>query len=287
MAAFLWARPEYSRVGGGRMAKSRQALKGWRKILPPGGRLPLPYPVVCLMAEALFSAGDTDVGLVMLVATEAYCRPSEPLRLRKRDVVPGQPGLGAGLRAVSLLLHPYEMLVPAKNQEFDQAIQLDLARQRPLAEALLRRASVGSPDDPLFSVLPHELLGKMRSVEASLALQALGPAHPYRLRHTGASHDLAVGARTVEAVQHRGRWRDARSMRRYQHGARLNELFSRLPSVSQQRARAAMRRLPRILAALDGGTSLKRERKAGCSYPCANNPKTWSGGPHNIKVGWR
>lgn len=91
LAAFLWSRPEFSRLAGGRMARSRQALKGWRKILPPGGRLPLPYPIVRLLVQHFVQAGDEDIALTTLIATEAYCRPSEPLRLRKRDVVPGQP----------------------------------------------------------------------------------------------------------------------------------------------------------------------------------------------------
>lgn len=279
LAAFMWSRPEFSRLGGGRMAKSRQALKGWRKIVPPGGRIPLPYPVVCLLADYFVRSGDVDMALVVLIATEAYCRPSEPLRLRKQDVVPGQPGLGRGLRAVSLLLHPYELRVPSKNQEFDQAIRLDLPRQTALAEALVRRSLTGDPSEPLLLVPPQDLLTKMRAAEDALGLAALGPLHPYRLRHTGASHDLAVGARTIESIQHRGRWRDARSLRRYQHGARLNELFARLSPSVQKLARQAMVAMPKTLSVVGGAPSLKRERTEAFSSQCAKNPKTWSGGP--------
>ena len=43
-------------------------------------------------------------------------------------------------------------------------------------------------------------------------------AHPYRLRHGGASRDFARKLRSLESIQQRGRWKSQSSLRRYQKG---------------------------------------------------------------------
>ncbi len=47
--------------------------------------------------------------------------------------------------------------------------------------------------------------------------------HLYRLRHGGASHDVAMKWRNLDEVQKRGSWRSTRSLARYAKPARLNE----------------------------------------------------------------
>ena len=54
--------------------------------------------------------------------------------------------------------------------------------------------------------------------------------HLYRLRHGGASHDVAHRMRTLDEVQKRGSWRSKASVARYAKPARLNEQVLALPS---------------------------------------------------------
>ena len=51
-------------------------------------------------------------------------------------------------------------------------------------------------------------------------------AHPYRLRHGGATTDFARKLRSLESIQQRGRWKSQSSLRRYQKGGRLQLLRS-------------------------------------------------------------
>ena len=66
--------------------------------------------------------------------------------------------------------------------------------------------------EPLWEALFFRAPLKVRE------LGVLGALHPYRLRHTGASHDFASSARDLPSVQRRGRWKDKRSLRRYEKG---------------------------------------------------------------------
>jgi len=91
-------------------------------------------------------------------------------------------------------------------------------------------------DDLLFALAPDRYFKLLGEVELRLQLGVLGSLHPYRLRHTGASHDFAAGARELALVQRGGRWRDTRSLRRYEKGGRLSELLQLLPPAVQQHA---------------------------------------------------
>ena len=53
LAAVIWKLPQFARPAGGRMVRSRQALKSWSQVLPPGGRFPVPMAVVARLAMVL------------------------------------------------------------------------------------------------------------------------------------------------------------------------------------------------------------------------------------------
>ena len=256
LAAFTWRAPQYGRDGGGRMAICRQALKGWRRVAPTGGRLPLPMAVVAMMAMTFLQSDQWDLALLLLTMVEAYCRPNEPLRMRCKDLVPGQPG-PRQLGFTSLLLHPFELGTPAKNYSFDQTVLLDLPRHAPLAAALLKHARGRDKESQLFRVEAGGLHQQLRGAAEQLRLSSLGEMHSYRMRHTGASYDTATRARPLEEVQRRGRWNDPRSLRKYEHGGRLNELMSRLPPEVQVHALECERVLPQVL----------RRERAPCRCP--------------------
>ena len=246
LATVLWKRPRLSLEAGGRMVRSRQALRGWRRVCPHGGRLPLPMDVVAMICMQLCGAGRHMVALMVLLTVECYLRPAEPLEIRMRDVVPGM-NARRGMPHLCLLLHPTECGKPAKNGEYDQTVLLDLKRQRPLAKWLQAAVKSKPPNEKVFASAPRSLAPLLKEMETALRLQPLGALHPYRFRHTGVSVDFATKARTVEEIQERGRWTQAKNMKRYQHGGRLSELMQRLHPEVRQYAKQCERALPDVM----------------------------------------
>ena len=110
---------------------------------------------------------------------------------------------------------------------------------------MVRFASTRPTEGPLFQINVHEFSGRLAEAAQELELDPLGELHPYRLRHTGASYDAAGRFRPIAEIQRRGRWRDPRSLRRYEHGARLNDLLARLVPGPRRQVQAAERSLPR------------------------------------------
>ena len=151
----------------------------------------------------------------------------------------------AGARAGaswSLNLHAREHAVASKTEEFDEAMPLDLKRQAALGPALaallqerygpgwraaLLKRSGWSP--PLFTITATDAGKAFNGAVKALKLSSVGVTSRYQLRHGGASHDAATGARSLEQIRHRGRWRSHSSLRRYDEGARLGHVRERLP----------------------------------------------------------
>ncbi|CAK0804061.1 unnamed protein product, partial [Prorocentrum cordatum] len=233
LASVQWAEPRLGRLGGGRMPVCRQCLRGWRRAAPAGGRLPLPYDVVALLACWMICQGLRPHALAILMMMEMYLRPGEPFLLRGRDVVAGSLSGAREWTPTSVLLHPFEMRTPSKSQEFDQAIVLDLDRQAALADALVQ-LGLERGGGPLLDLTPSALRRALDEAAAAWRLGPLGPLDAYRFRHAGASVDFATGARRLGEIQRRGRWRSARSLRRYEHGGRLADLLRRLPPDAQR-----------------------------------------------------
>ena len=99
----------------------------------------------------------------------------------------------------------------------------------------------------LLDITPGSLRRALDAAAVAWRLGPLGPLDAHRFRHAGASVDFATGARRLEEIQRRGRWRSARSLRRYEHGGRLTELLRRLPPDVQQAAARAAQELPDVL----------------------------------------
>jgi len=219
LAAVLWQYPWLSAAAGGKMALSRQALRGWQKLVPPRARLPIPYSVAMAVVNEFVLMQEVEAAVVTWLLVETYCRPSEPFLLRARDVAPPAAGARAPHDRMALVLHPLEMELPSKTQEFDESLLLDLRRQEPLAEKLAVMKLNRRDDDLLFALAPARFFKLLGMAEQRLQLGVLGALHPYRLRHTGASHDFASSARDLPSVQRR-----------------ISELLQRLPPAMQRHA---------------------------------------------------
>jgi len=253
-ASVLFFRHQCSKEAGGAMPSSRRALRGWRKLAPPHSRLPLAYEVIALFVNFLLAVGLREVALVVLLSVELYLRPGEAFTLRAIDLVPPFRRRVAH-EFWALTLHAAESGVASKTSEFDESLRLDLPRQAELGPALdkmlvdrwgqrWRLTKAASGGAPLFTVTAADVTKGLAKAAAKFGLKA----HPYQLRHGGASHDFATGARGLEAIRRRGRWQSWHSLRRYEKGARTTEMLHQLRSKDQALASRCADCLPALVA---------------------------------------
>ena len=215
----------------------KQSLKGWRKLAPQKSRLPIPWEVCCLLITHAVRQNLMGFALHMGLMFMLYLRPSEALRLRRGDVIPPVSRGQGGYKQWTVVLHPEELGVPSKTQEFDESLQLDLAYHHGFGEAIARFCE-NRKIAKRHVILTHttaELLEFLETAQESLNLQAVNRIHPYRFRHGGASHDHVGKLRDLQAIQHRGRWQSQSSVRRYQKGG-LTQVFGALPQEVQDAA---------------------------------------------------
>ncbi|CAK0891391.1 unnamed protein product, partial [Prorocentrum cordatum] len=217
------------------------APKGWNRLVRAGSRLAIPFEVMCMLVMWMWFNNLWEEGLLMWLTFEMYCRPNEPLSLRAADLAPPVAGARAGC-SWSLNLHAREHAVASKTEEFDEAMQLDLERQAapgPALAALLQgrhgprwrtvvlKRSAAPP--PLLKIAAADAARAFSRAVKAIKLGSVGVASRCQLRHGGAGHGAATGARSLGQIRHRGRWRAHSSLRGYEKGARLGEVLERLP----------------------------------------------------------
>ena len=83
--------------------------------------------------------------------------------------------------------------------------------------------------------------------EQRLGTGQRGSLQPYQLRHSGASHEMNQRFRSATEVQKRGRWAAAKSLARYERGARLAEMWQKYSPESAAFIEAASSRLEAAL----------------------------------------
>jgi len=236
LAALIYHRPWFGRGAGCQLAAARQALRGWKRLEPPVSRLPLPLPVVAMIANELWSLAYFEESLVVMLIFFTYFRPGEPYRLRVCDLVPPVPGAGLAHCRWALTLHAFELGRASKTQEFDESVLLDRDEMAYLGPLLRLRAAGRSPASPLLRGTQATLASRFREACVGLQLECLGPPTLYQLRHSGASADFASNRRTLAEIQRRGRWRTSASVRRYEKGGRVSQQLMRLSPAARAHA---------------------------------------------------
>jgi len=249
MAALVFLRPDVQQ-GAKNLPRALGAVKGWRRLAPSASRLPLPWPVCCLMSTWMMRQGHVAEARRTVLMFAVYCRPSEALRLRVGDVVPPQPSLGgiSGTRW-SLVLNPIERGSSSKTGEYDESIVLDNDDYAFLSPLLRAMTTGRRADEQLLPGDYQTWAGVFGAAGVALRLQELGPPVLYQLRHGGASAELLSGQRDVSGIKKRGRWLSDTSLRRYEKGGRIAQQMARLPAAAQA---AAAQAASQIGATLNG-----------------------------------
>lgn len=224
MSALGWALPQFSRWGQARLPRARQSSLAAERRAQLAVRLPLPRPVMCAiimtMAYLLRANGlPLDMALAVWLGVHAYLRPGEIARLQWQWLV---LGVGQELGRASMVLHPVEESRSSKTGEFDETVIIDDLGMVSVLRAL-------KPSRPRGPLVPHPQLMWDKFEEACRLLgvnRDLGPQVPYVVRHSGAAADAWNGLRTLDAIQARGRWKSATSVRRYAKGGRIAHQMS-------------------------------------------------------------
>eukprot|EP00974_Lingulodinium_polyedra_P071017 6873624-Lingulodinium_polyedra.AAC.1 len=114
----------------------------------------------------------------------AYLRPSEALRLRRKDLIP--PGGAARFFAVHL--HPEEVGITSKVGVTDETVALDSVDAPWLGRWLAALPGEGA-EQPLLAISYATLYRQFKLAVARTSLDRLSPT-VYQMRHGGPSHDL-------------------------------------------------------------------------------------------------
>jgi integrase len=229
-AAVRWALPMLLRPLAKGLPPLMASIAGWKKKEPSRSRDPVPRIAAVAICLHLCQIGHFQAAAIVMIMFETYMRPSEILAMTAMQLVaPQRVGIAEGTQRVwSFLVRASELGVAGKTGEYDTSIALDLERQQFLFPLLETMVASLAPLARLWTIGYAELAHSFSVAIQELGLSALGLTL-YGLRHGGASHNRAVGARGLPEVQKRGGWKAFSSVRRYEKHARLNLVANRMP----------------------------------------------------------
>ena len=168
------------------------------------------------------------MAVFVVLSVECYLRPSEALRLRKKDLITPS----AFTNCWGLVVNAEEIGQQSKTFEFDDSLMIDSE----WAQFLKPILSVMKEGDPLAPVFTFRYTRFVE--ELALACEQLQCPRmvPYEMRHSGPSHDRMVKSRSLLEVQKRGRWKTTRSLVRYEKHTRMLQAWNRLPAAVRAHA---------------------------------------------------
>ena len=149
-------------------------------------------------------------------------RPSEPLLIQCQDLVPPTPGVS---REWHVTLFPEERAARSKTYAVNDSVCLTTSLCPFLPELLETLYNSRKPDELLFPFTYADYLVMFDRCRRQASLPKMVP---YQTRHSGPACDIAKGFRDRAGVKERGRWKDDRSVQRYEQRARLGQSFQQL-----------------------------------------------------------
>eukprot|EP00435_Cladocopium_sp_Y103_P017954 s440_g4.t1 len=229
----------------GQLARSKRALRGWRKERPPQSRLPLPRLVACGMASIMVAENKKLMGLKLMADHDTYLRPGESIDLRGKDIIPPVKNSGKQYRWFSLVVRDIEDQRPDKTGTFDNSVPFNSPGREYLGELLHKRAkSLVHPNKFLYPFTAAEYRKAFQKAGEQLGVKSL---HPYQTRHGGASEDLNTQERDHMTVKSRGRWQTDQSVRRYGKVGKVQKLLVQLSPANLEFCQWSSRNMEQIL----------------------------------------
>ncbi|CAK0804545.1 unnamed protein product, partial [Prorocentrum cordatum] len=210
-------------VGRAPCPRAARALTGWRKLVPPQMRLPLPRAAMASIVGVLISWKLFGMAVFIRLMFDTYLRPSEAYRLTAGSVIRPRPDAARGYGHWALIVNDACLDRPGKTGEMDESVIVDNPTLWPLLDALVLGKKTS---DGLWTFAPDEVRSMFRRAAAALGLEA--EMTLYSFRHGGASDDLLSLRRTRKEVKDRGRWRTDQSLLRYAKRARMQQRIATL-----------------------------------------------------------
>ena len=108
----------------GRLGRSRKASKGWRKLVPTRGRLPLPTVAAYGIAMQMMVKNERAMALMVLLSVDLYLKPGEAISLTGKNVVAPVKGAGVQYQHYTVVIRDEGELHPDKTV-FNNSMPLD------------------------------------------------------------------------------------------------------------------------------------------------------------------
>ena len=241
------------------LTRSNDALTGFRKLDPPSGRLPLPYPMLAAVVRRLWRV-KLQVAIWLLTVWATCSRPGEAMKLRKKDIT--QPTkmcehwvfiLNCGKDNPTMTplenaaADPRSFKLTSKVGVSDEAILIDQPYMKNLGAIILEGMKSKSPEALLFDFDQSDASKMFNEVLVDLGYDQHGINCTYQIRHGSASTDVLTGLRSLTEVQKRGRWEAAKSVKRYSNGGRLSQVYDNLSGPQKHEAAQAESWINKIL----------------------------------------
>lgn len=193
----------------GKLPDSLQAVRGWRRLVPPKKRPPTTWPVCQLMSACMALRKGWRFGVGNLLAFDCLLRLGELCSLRRRDIVDGNsPKLGVELRGLAIRL-------PDTKTGSDKWVLVLDDSVCALMRLLLARPA--PPGDLVFGFTPAEFRSAFADARDILALS---PQYvPHCNRHGAATRLLLLGWPIADILS-RGRWSQLKSAEYYVQSGR-------------------------------------------------------------------
>jgi hypothetical protein len=183
---------------------SLKSLQGFQKLKPSKQHPPLPWPVTCVIAVAMWRRGYLREGIVTLLAFDCYLRINEALELRREDVALGEDvRLGAGRPDRLYLRLDTTKTGPNKGVE---VLNSDVKKLVLLViDCIKPRMKLFPFTDDHYRRIFHQICDDLK----------LAPDYvPHSLRHGGATYGFLCDMPLADIII-RGRWQSERSGTHY------------------------------------------------------------------------
>ena len=207
----------------GTLPLAKAALHGFSRASPEQPRDSLPVEYLYLACDAWLRRGGelALVAAAAVIAFDCYLRPAEVLGLTVRHVTPPAPGALDAVITIAPFSADDPDAPPAKNFEFDASTIVGAHDRGWVAQLVLNlaaRAAVARPGDASSPLLPGLTAARWAAACREFRAEffdAQLPFSPHSFRHAGPSHDAWRFRASAAALQTRGRWLAASSVRRY------------------------------------------------------------------------
>ena len=202
----------------------------------------MPWIVVAMICVEMMRLGEPAMAYWTMLSFWCYLRPSECMRLRRKDLVPPVAGVS---RHWSLVIAPSEAgILTTKVGEQDDSVMWDCPDVQWFSE-MLRELRANGSTEKVWSFDYSNLVQVWRSACRALRLTAYVP---YQLRHGGPSHDRLQQYRSLEAIQKRGRWKQLRSVARYEKAGRVAQEAMKLSLHLRRHGKRILQQLQEVLS---------------------------------------